>query len=216
MGSNTTTSMFETSEMCGLGLESLEHIILVQMFQKWGSSTHLPVLTDQIPAPLFSGSDRFQLMTQSLKYFSHLKRKLQSPVTPGKSFQRTRSRRNILLTLPRGLTVNYNCSLVTGSSDFTKLNLRNGNKTAFPGSNTLWYFDSSNDAIGIYNQTNSWLSFAWEQNLEAVMEFGFSSWPKSPVIYDPSCSTSCYYNARTDVAGRYPAFDQELAVEAIL
>jgi hypothetical protein len=74
----------------------------------------------------------------------------------------------------------------------------------------------SNDTIGIYNQPNSLLSFAREQNLEAVMEFGFSSWPKSPMVYNPSCSNSCYYNAKTDVAGRYPAFDQELAVEAIL
>jgi hypothetical protein len=55
MGSNTTTSMFETPEMSGFGLESLDNIILVQMFQKQGSSTHLPVLTDQIPASLFSG-----------------------------------------------------------------------------------------------------------------------------------------------------------------
>ena len=155
-------------------------------------------------------------MMQSLKYFSRLKRKPQSPVTPGKSFQRTRSRRDILLSLLRGQTVNYNCLVVTNSSDFTVLNLRNGSKTVFPGSNTFQYFNPSNDTIGIYNQPNSLLSFAREQNLEAVMEFGFSFWPKSPMVYNPSCSNSCYYNAKTDVAGRYPAFDQELAVEAIL
>jgi hypothetical protein len=86
-------------------------------------------------------------MMQSLKYFSRLNRKLQSPVTPGKSFQRTRSRRNILQTLLRGLTVNYNCSVVTNSSDSTVLNLRNGGKTAFPGSNTFQYFNPSNDTI---------------------------------------------------------------------
>jgi hypothetical protein len=155
-------------------------------------------------------------MKQSLKYFSRLKWKFQSPVTPGKSFQRTRSRRNILQSLLRGLTVNYNCSVVTNSSDSTVLNLRNGSKTVFPGSNSFQYLNPSNDTIGIYNQPNGLLSFAWEQNLEAVSEFGFSSWPKSPVVYNPSCSTSCYYNAKTDVAGRYPAFGQELAVEAIL
>ncbi|KAH8787381.1 hypothetical protein F5882DRAFT_495125, partial [Hyaloscypha sp. PMI_1271] len=115
-----------------------------------------------------------------------------------------------------GQTVNYNCLVVTNSSDFTVLNLRNGSKTVFPGSNTFQYFNPINDTIGIYNQPNSLLSFAREQNLEAVMEFGFSSRPKSPMVYNPSSSNSCYYNAKTDVAGRYPAFDQELVVEAIL
>ena len=68
---------------------------------------------------------------QSLKYFSRLNRKLQSPVTPGKSFQRTRSHRNIPQSLLRGLTVNYNCSVVTNSSDSTVLNLRKEARLCF-------------------------------------------------------------------------------------
>ncbi|KAE9368458.1 hypothetical protein N431DRAFT_560869 [Stipitochalara longipes BDJ] len=115
-----------------------------------------------------------------------------------------------------GLTMKYNCSIVTDLSDFTILSLRNGSKTVASSSNTFQYYNSNNDTIGIYNRTNSLLLSAWAQNLEAVMEFGLTSWPKFPVVYDSSYTTSCYYNAKPDVTGRYPAFDQELALEVLL
>jgi hypothetical protein len=93
---------------------------------------------------------------------------------------------------------------------------RNGTKAVASGSNTFSYLNPNNDTIYIYNQTNSALSSAWAQNLEGVIEFGLSPWPKYPVAYDPSYSTSCYYNAKPDVTGSYPAFGQDLALEAIL
>jgi hypothetical protein len=84
------------------------------------------------------------------------------------------------------------------------------------GSDTFQYLNLNNDTIGIYNQTNSLLPAGWAQNLEAVIEFGFSLWPKFPVVYDPTYSTSCYYDAKPATTGHYPALEQDQALEVIL
>jgi hypothetical protein len=110
-------------------------------------------------------------------------------------------------TSHRGLTVKYNCSIITNLSDFTILSSRNGTKVVASGSNTFSYLNANNDTIYIYNQTNSALSSARTENLEGVIEFGLSPWPKYPVAYDPSYSTSCSYNAKPDVTSIYPALD---------
>jgi hypothetical protein len=118
-----------------------------------------------------------------------------------------------------GLALKYNCSLATDTSAFTILNHRDGSQKIRGSVSSFEYSTPNNDTIAIYNQTDSMFLFysGWASNLEAVMELGYSTWPKWPWSYNYSSpyQTSCYNLPHPELTGDYFGVDQESVLEVL-
>ncbi|KAH7080668.1 hypothetical protein FB567DRAFT_109727 [Paraphoma chrysanthemicola] len=125
-----------------------------------------------------------------------------------------------------GLLLQYNCSIVEKTTDLWILNNRNASAVRMSSTGyTSYQTEGGAQTIVVRNQTDNLMTNKWVDNMYAVMEMGYDTWPnkssmdllmKSDADAVFTKNTACYFNEASNVTGDYPNIDQEQVFEVLL